>query len=58
MKDHPYLLRLKKNEEELGDLLKLSPEDMLLRWVNYHLKNAGNEHDITNFGEALAVSIK
>lgn len=55
MKDHPYLLRLKKNEEEIGDLLKLSPEDMLLRWFNYHLKKAGNDAGIKNFGADLSV---
>jgi len=47
---------LKKNDEEIGDLLKLSPEDMLKRWFNHHLKNAGNEQEIHNFGEDLAVN--
>lgn len=55
LKDHPHLLRLKGNEEELGDLLKLSPDDWLLRWINHHLKNAGNEQGIKNFGDDLKV---
>ena len=27
--------------EELASLLKLTPEDILLRWFNYHLKRGG-----------------
>lgn len=57
LKNHPYLLRLKKPEEEIGELLRLSPEDFLKRWFNHHLKNAGNEKGIENFGVDLAVII-
>ena len=32
---------------KLSDLLKLSPEDLLLRWFNYHLTNAGYEKKIS-----------
>jgi plastin-1 len=35
--------------ETLEDLLKLSPEQILLRWFNYHLKNAGSPRRVTNF---------
>ena len=35
--------------EQLSDLLKLSPEQLLLRWFNYHLKQAGYDKPITNF---------
>ncbi|XP_017297304.1 plastin-1 [Kryptolebias marmoratus] len=34
--------------EELDHLMSLSPEELLLRWVNYHLRNAGTE-TISNF---------
>lgn len=37
LKNHPYLIRLKKDDEEVGDLLKLPKEELLIRWVNYHL---------------------
>jgi len=35
--------------EDIGDLLKLSPEQILLRWFNYHLKNAGSDKRVNNF---------
>ncbi|XP_015268956.1 PREDICTED: plastin-1 [Gekko japonicus] len=34
------LIGLLNDDEELEQLIKLSPEDLLLRWVNYHLDNA------------------
>jgi len=35
--------------EEIGDLLKLSPEQILLRWFNYHLKKANHPRKVNNF---------
>ncbi|MBN3275524.1 PLSI protein, partial [Polyodon spathula] len=35
------LITLLEEGEDLEDLMKLSPEELLLRWVNYHLTNAG-----------------
>jgi len=43
LKHNPFLVRLKKENEELEDLLKLSKEELLLRWFNYHLANSGSE---------------
>ena len=40
---------LMKEGETLQDLLKLSPEEVLLRWVNYHLMRSGSERRINNF---------
>lgn len=42
LKNHPYLIRLKKEDEELKDLLALPPDELLMRWFNYHLKNANH----------------
>lgn len=53
LKNHPYLIRLKKEEEENGDLIKLPKEELLLRWINYHLKNAKSERVVKNFGKDL-----
>jgi len=50
LQNHPELFRLLEEGEEIGELLKLSPEQILLRWVNYHLKNAGHPKRIKNFG--------
>ena len=49
LKNHPELVRLLEPNEELGDLLRLPPEQLLLRWFNYHLKNAGHPKRISNF---------
>ena len=49
LKNFPELVRLLNPGEQLSDLLKLSPEQLLLRWFNYHLKQAGYDKPITNF---------
>lgn len=35
------LIALLRDGESLEDLMRLSPEELLLRWANYHLENAG-----------------
>jgi len=50
---HPFLIRLKEENEELEDLLKLPKDKLLLRWFNYHLKNAGHDRRVTNFDKDL-----
>lgn len=44
---------MKEEGEEVSDLLKLSPEELLKRWFNYHLKNAGHDRRIKNFTSDL-----
>jgi hypothetical protein len=56
LKDTPEIMRLAEEGEELADLLKLSPETILIRWVNYHLKKAGQERRIKNLGKDLSDS--
>ena len=51
LKQHPELVLLVEEDEELSDLLKLPPEQLLIRWVNYHLKNANVQKRIGNFGD-------
>jgi len=46
---HPELYRLLEPGEDISVLLKLSPEQLLLRWFNYHLKNAGSQKRVANF---------
>ncbi|KFO79888.1 Plastin-1, partial [Cuculus canorus] len=46
------LIALLSEEEELDQLMKLSPEELLLRWVNYHLVNAGWQK-ISNFSQDI-----
>jgi len=42
LKNHPEIYRLLEDGEDLMDLMALPPEDILIRWVNYHMKEAGN----------------
>jgi len=46
-------MRLANENEELGDIAGLTPEQMLLRWANFHLKAAGQDLQITNMGKDL-----
>ncbi|NXE86326.1 PLSI protein, partial [Menura novaehollandiae] len=46
------LIALLNEGEELDQLMKLSPEDLLLRWVNHHLANAGWQK-ISNFSQDI-----
>jgi plastin-1 len=41
LKLHPELYRLCEEGETVEDLMRLTPDQILLRWFNYHLKAAG-----------------
>ena len=43
--------------EGVEDLLGLLPEDMLLRWFNYHLTNAGHSRRVRNYDRDLQDSV-
>ncbi|KAF2195622.1 hypothetical protein K469DRAFT_699205 [Zopfia rhizophila CBS 207.26] len=49
IKLHPELYRLLEEDETLEQFLRLPPEQILLRWFNYHLKNAKWHRTVTNF---------
>ncbi|KAJ5117046.1 hypothetical protein N7526_011155 [Penicillium atrosanguineum] len=49
IKLHPELYRLLEEDETLEQFLRLPPEQILLRWFNYHLKNAKWDRRVTNF---------
>ncbi|XP_041828067.1 plastin-1-like isoform X1 [Melanotaenia boesemani] len=46
------LMNLLTDGEQLEHLMDLSPEELLLRWVNYHLRNAGTQ-TISNFSDDI-----
>ncbi|XP_077402600.1 plastin-3 isoform X1 [Vanacampus margaritifer] len=46
------LAALLREGETLEDLMKLSPEELLLRWANFHLENAGWQK-INNFSSDI-----
>jgi hypothetical protein len=47
--EHPELLELGLDQSELEKLSASHPEELLLRWVNFHLRNAGSARVMTNF---------
>uniref|UniRef100_UPI00398E699F plastin-2 n=1 Tax=Pristiophorus japonicus TaxID=55135 RepID=UPI00398E699F len=46
------LIALLREGEDLEDLMKLSPEELLLRWANYHLEGAGCQK-VNNFSSDI-----
>jgi len=51
IKFHPELYRLLEEDETLEDFLKLPPDQILLRWFNYHLKAANWKRRVKNFSK-------
>ena len=49
LQDCPYLFRLLEEGEELDVFSRMPPEHILIRWFNYHLKEAGWEGRVHNF---------
>lgn len=52
MKLHQIFMRLLQDAEEL---MGLAPEKVLLKWMNFHLKKAGYEKQVTNFSSDVKV---
>ena len=57
VKNYPALLNLRKSDEETADYLKLNSEQLLMRWFNFHLKNATASQpqvlSVSNFSDDL-----
>lgn len=53
LKDTPEIIRLAKEGEDLKDLNKLPIEQLLIRWINYHLEEAGQSRRVANLGKDL-----
>ncbi|KAG6907972.1 hypothetical protein DXG01_006697 [Tephrocybe rancida] len=54
IKIHPELYRLCEDGETIDDLLRLTPDQILLRWFNYHLKAAGWKRRVNNFSRDVS----
>ncbi|PWO00777.1 hypothetical protein FA09DRAFT_344892 [Tilletiopsis washingtonensis] len=54
LKNHPELYRLLDEDETLDEFLRLPPDQILLRWVNYHLKAAGWARRVNNFSKDVS----
>lgn len=53
LKECPELMKLAEEGEDINSLMALSPETILIRWVNYHLKKQGQTRTINNLGSDL-----
>nr|CAG8555590.1 4086_t:CDS:10 [Entrophospora candida]CAG8612271.1 6171_t:CDS:10 [Entrophospora candida] len=54
IKLHPELYRLLEDDETLEQFLKLPPDQILLRWFNYHLKAAKWQRRVQNFSKDVS----
>eukprot|EP00045_Choanoeca_perplexa_P006255 m.53234 g.53234 ORF g.53234 m.53234 type:complete len:728 (+) comp13542_c0_seq1:63-2246(+) len=54
---HPELIRLLKSGEALDVMLGLPAEEILLRWMNYHLDKANYGSTVTNFSSSIRNSM-
>lgn len=54
IKIHPELYRLCEEGETIEDLLRLTPDQILIRWFNYHLKAAGWGRRVNNFSKDVS----
>jgi plastin-1 len=53
LQHHPELYRLLENGESLDELLRLPADVLLLRWFNFHLKEANWHRRVTNFSNDI-----
>jgi len=54
IKLHPELYRLLDDGETLEEFLRLPPDQILLRWFNFHLKAANWPRRVTNFSKDVS----
>merc|ERR1711939_910429 len=57
LKHHPYLVRLLEGDETIEDFMKLAPEKILLRWVNFLLSETDCARRAKNFGSDVKDSV-
>jgi plastin-1 len=57
LRSRPELVKLLQEDEELADFMALPPEDILLRWINYHMEKQGCDRRARNFGSDLKDSV-
>ncbi|KAK8505942.1 hypothetical protein V6N13_002598 [Hibiscus sabdariffa] len=53
LKKTPQLVELVDNSKDVEELMSLGPEKILLKWMNFHLKKAGYQKQVTNFSSDL-----
>lgn len=55
--DHPNLAGLLSDSESVDVFTKLTPEQILIRWVNYHLARSPCQRQVSNFTTDIKDSV-
>ena len=50
------IIRILENGQEKSGITKTTPEEVLLIWINFHLKKAGYRKEVTNLDSDLSDS--
>ncbi|PUZ56854.1 hypothetical protein GQ55_5G371600 [Panicum hallii var. hallii] len=53
LKSTPQLVELVEDSKEMEELMSLSPEKILLRWMNFQLKKGGFQRTVANFSSDI-----
>ena len=53
LKEYPEIILLKKADEPDDVMQRLGYEEILIRWLNYHIKKNGGNREIKNLGSDM-----
>lgn len=54
LKHYPEIQLLRREDEPVDAMQKLGYEDILMRWINYHIKKNGGNREVHNLGNDMA----